>query len=330
MFMRDDLAFDRRRFLAAAVGFAGTATFANLAHAADGAPFRGIYPIAWTPCTPDGALDPSGLAAQVGFCQRGQVAGLVWPQNASAWATLSEQEWTGGIRALLSAAKGGKTKIVIGVQTAGGDTEKSVRYAKLAAANGADGIISLPPENAGEAQIVAYYKAIGAATPLPLMMQAVGDASVELVVELFKQVPSLKAVKDEAGDPLTRAPQLLKRTEGKLADFSGNGGHTMLAEMALGFSGSCPYVGIADLYQQSFDLWHAGKRKEAFDMFGRISAFNSIPGSNEYVLVARGIFSESTVLRKASGAHATPPLDLGQKQFIRTAVDRFLKPYLRA
>ena len=168
------------------------------------------------------------------------------------------------MRSLLGAAKGGATKIVIGVQTVGGDTEKSVRYAKLAKAeNGADGIISLLPKMPPQDRIISYYKAIGAATSLPLMMQAVGDASVDLIVELSRQVPTLKAVKDEAGDPLSRAPQLLQRTQG-LADFSGNGGHTMLAEMALGFSGSCPYVGLADLYQRSFDLWHVGKREEAF------------------------------------------------------------------
>ena len=77
---------DRRHFLAAA---AATAMFPGLMQAAEASPFRGIYPIAWTPCTQDGALDASGLAAQVAFCRRGQVAGLVWPQNASAWATLS-------------------------------------------------------------------------------------------------------------------------------------------------------------------------------------------------------------------------------------------------
>ncbi|MBA2587675.1 MAG: dihydrodipicolinate synthase family protein [Alphaproteobacteria bacterium] len=328
--MKHASAFDRRHFLAATTSIASLVVTSRPVAAAEAPGFRGIYPIAWTPCTPDGALDISAMAAQVAFCRRGGVAGLVWPQNASAWATLSEQEWTNGMRALLSAAKGGKTRIVIGVQTVGGDTAKSVRYTKLAAAQGADGIISLPPENATEAQIVAYYRAIGAATPLPLMMQVVGNASVDLVIELSKKVPTLKAVKDEAGDPLGRAPQILKGTEGKLADFSGNGGHTMLAEMGLGFSGSCPYVGLADLYQSSFDLWHAGDRKAAFDMFGRISAFNSIPGSNEYVLVARGVFSEDTVLRKAAGAHASPILEPQQKQFIRDAMERFLKPYAKA
>ncbi|MFO1246762.1 MAG: dihydrodipicolinate synthase family protein [Alphaproteobacteria bacterium] len=328
--MKSDSAIDRRNFMISATAVASFVAFPGAAIGADIKGYRGIYPIAWTPCKPDGALDLSAMAAQVAFCRRGKVAGLVWPQNASAWATLSEQEWTDGMHALLSAAKGGKTKIVIGVQSVGGDTEKSVRYAQLAAAHGADGIISLPPENATDAQIVAYYRAIGAATPLPLMMQAVGNTSVDLIIELSRQVPTLQAVKDEAGDPLTRAPQILKGTRGLLADFSGNGGHTMLAEMELGFSGSCPYVGLADLYQSSFDLWQAGNRKAAFDLFGRISAFNSIPGSNEYVLVARGVFSEDTVLRKPAGAHAATALEPRQKLFIRDAMEQFLKPYAKA
>ena len=318
----------RREVLLGAAAAMGVAVLPGSAGAASESVFRGIYPIAWTPCRTDGALDLSGMAAQVRFCQRGRVAGIVWPQNASAWSTLSEQEWTEGSKALLAAAKGGKTRVVIGVQTVGGDTEKSVRYAKMAAANGADGLISLPPENAGKAQIVSYYKSIGAATPLPLMMQAVGDASPELIVELAREVPTLRAVKDEAGDPLARAAKILAATQ--LADFSGNGGHTMLAEMALGFSGSCPYVGLADLYQQSFDLWHDGQRDRAFDIFGRISAFNSIPGSNEYVLVARGVFPEDCVMRKPAGARPTPALMPAQKQFIREVLDRDLKPYLRA
>jgi dihydrodipicolinate synthase/N-acetylneuraminate lyase len=160
------------------------------------------------------------------------------------------------------------------------------------------------------------------------MMQAVGDVSPELIVELAREVPTLRAVKDEAGDPLTRAAKILAATQ--LADFSGNGGHTMLAEMNLGFSGSCPYVGLADLYQESFDLWHDGQHARAFDIFGRISAFNSIPGSNEYVLVARGVFPEDCVMRKPASARATPALTPAQKQFIREVLDRDLKPYLRA
>src|SRR5277367_1755037 len=109
-------AFSRRHFTAAVL--AGAVLPRALAQEAK--PFRGLYPIAWTPCTPDGRIDFSALAAQAAFCRRGGVAGLVWPQNASAWSTLSDGEWSDGVSALLGAARGGpesnKTKIVIGVQ----------------------------------------------------------------------------------------------------------------------------------------------------------------------------------------------------------------------
>ncbi|HEY0265595.1 MAG TPA: dihydrodipicolinate synthase family protein [Rhizomicrobium sp.] len=315
----------RRRFLAGAGAFLALASAAGKAHAASAIP-AGIYPIAWTPCTPDNVLDLAAMAAQTAFCDRGHVAGLVWPQNASAWNTLSDREWQDGVTTLLAARK--RTGIVIGVQTVDGDTAKSVARAKFAAAHGADAIISLPPGNAPVAPVLDYYKAVGAATPLPLMMQAVGDVSVELITTLSKEVPTLAAVKDEAGDPLQRAPRILADT--KLQDFSGGGGRNLLTEMVLGFSGSCPYVGLADLFQRSFDLWRRGERAQAFDMFGRILAFNSIPGANDYVLTARGVFAEDVVLRKLDNAPPSRPPDAARKQMIREALDRYLKPYLPA
>ena len=218
---------------------------------------------------------------------------------------------------------------MIGVQNVEADVETSVRYAKSAATRGADAIISLPPRGKSDVQIIDHYNAVGAATSLPLIAQAVGSISMELLVTLFREVPTLKALKDEAGNPLLRAKQLISETGGKLADFSGGGGRTMLTEMHLGFSGCCPYVGLADLYQRSFNLWHGGREREAFDMLGRISAFNEIPGSNEYILVVRGTFPDTAVMRRAAG-HPRTLLDSDQKEFIRDAWIRFLRPYLRA
>jgi dihydrodipicolinate synthase/N-acetylneuraminate lyase len=199
--------------------------------------------------------------------------------------------------------------------------------------NGADAIISLPPEKATGEAIMEYYKAIGAATDLPLVVQTIGDMSVDLIVAMFQQIPTMKCAKDEVGNPLARVTQIRERTNSKLAVFSGNGVRTMLDEMRLGFSGHCPTTGLADLYQSTFDLWHAGKQKEAFDMFGRIQAFNSIPNAGNYVLEARGIFKANTASRRMPGmgnGRETAPLDAAQKQFIHEALDSYLKPYLRA
>jgi hypothetical protein len=67
-------------------------------------------------------------------------------------------------------------------------------------------------------------------------------------------------------------------------------------------------------------------------MFGRILAFDSIQGVSQYILVARGVFKETTTHRPTPGMgnHNEAKLDEAQKQFIRQSLDEYLKPYLRA
>jgi 2-keto-3-deoxy-L-arabinonate dehydratase len=328
---------DRREFLQSAGAFSLCVSLLGSAEASATAtpgakPLRGLFPIGETPFTADNKLDLDCLAEEVKFCNRGGVSGFVWPQIASGWSTLSEQERLDGAEALLQAGKGGKTAVVIGVQAIGSDTATSLRYAKHAEEHGADAIISLPPEKAGDQEMLEYYKTIGAATPLPLIVQSQGDMSVELIVKMFGEIPTMKCVKDEAGNPLARIPQIQQATGNKLAVFAGNGVRTMIDEMRLGFSGYCPTVGLSDLYQATFDLWHAGKKKEAFDMFGRILAFDSIQGVNQQILVARGVFKETTTHRQTPGMgfRRDGKVDEAQKVVIRESLNEYLKAYLRA
>ena len=44
-----------------------------------------------------------GLAAEVAFCDRGGVHGLMWPQLASGWSTMNEEERISGAEAMLAA-----------------------------------------------------------------------------------------------------------------------------------------------------------------------------------------------------------------------------------
>src|SRR5450432_920981 len=108
---------------------------------------RGLFSIGQTPCTPDNKLDLDCLAKEVKFCNRGGVHGFVWPQIASGWADLNQRERMEGAEAILATGKGGKTALVIGVQTQG-DVNGAIEYAKHAARHGADAIVSLPPEKA--------------------------------------------------------------------------------------------------------------------------------------------------------------------------------------
>ena len=336
---------NRRDFLVGAGAVAGAMSLPRLslargrkiARSPNGKPLAGVFPIGWTPCRPDGKLDPHAMAAQRTFLNRGKVAGIAWPQNASGWESLSAQEWHEGAEALLSVKGGGA--VVLGVQTVGFDVKKSTEYARYAASKGADAIMSLTPPGASDAEIIAYFKTLASASNLPLLVQAVGDVSVDSLIRLSDAVPTLVAVKDEAGDPLQRAPLLQAGTHGKLENFSGSGGYTFFAELDLGFEGTCPYVGMADVLQRCFDLYKAGRKGEAFDAFGHFLAFNSIPRSNEYVLVARGVFPEEDVMRenpappgmkKAMFHHPTGPITAAQKAEICRVLNDYMKPYLVA
>lgn len=328
---------ERRAFLkqlgAVSLGLVFSERMAGAEHEPNGNKlFRGLFPIAETPFTADDKLDLECLANEVRFCNRGRVAGFVWPQIASGWSTMTDQERLEGAEAILNSGKNGRTALVIGVQAKGADIAPSLQFANHAAAHGADAVISLPPENATDRAMIEYYKAIGAATPLPLFVQSQGTMSVDLIVEMFQQVPTMKCVKDEAGNPLARVTEIRERTGGKLAVFAGNGVRTMIDELHLGFSGYCPYPGLADLYQATFDLWNQGETSQAFDMFGRILAYDSIPGAEHYALVARGVFKETTTHRPnpVAGGRGEVALDATQKQFLRDSLDGFLKPYLRA
>ena len=329
-------ASNRRLFLRTLGGGALLSALHEAGIAADSKVLRGVFPIGQTPVTPSDRLDLECLQNEVRFCNRYRVHGFVWPQIASGWKTLSQKERLEGAEAILAAGKGGRTCLVIGVQDKEGNLDQVVAYARHAARIGANAIISLPPEKGDARAVLDYYKALGKATDLPLIVQTQGNMSVDLLVEMFHQIPTMRCVKDEAGNPLARVTQILERTGGKLAVFSGNGVRTMIDEMRLGFAGHCPTTPLADFYATAFEQWHAGKRQESFDTFGRILAFNSIAGAQSYLMVVRGIFKEDTGTRSNPGGAAAgrggrrpaAPLDDAAKQAVRDAWDQFMKPHL--
>ena len=146
--MRTDIfEMDRRALLKTLGSVAAASAFSTFSVAAPaaGKRFNGLFPIASSPFTPDNKLDLECMANEVKFCNRGGVPGLIWPQIASGWSTLSTSERFAGTEAILAAGNGGKTALVIGVQTQSNDLPGAIAFAKHAAQHGADAICSLPP-----------------------------------------------------------------------------------------------------------------------------------------------------------------------------------------
>jgi dihydrodipicolinate synthase/N-acetylneuraminate lyase len=298
---------NRRTFLAGASAFAGAFTLGGGAFAqvmpppkkfASGRRAEGVFPIGWSVCTPDNKLDKAGMVKQQEFLNRAKVAGIAWPQNASQWQALSDQEWADGVDAITSVK--GQTAVAIGVQTVGFVTAKSVERVQEAKRKGADAVVSLCDNNAAWPDVIAYFQTL-AKGGLPIIMQCTGNITLDQMVQLAQAVPQIIAVKDEAqGNVAARAPEMIRRTGGKLSDWSGGGGNQMLPEMANGMRGTCHYVGMSDVQQHVYDLFMAGKRDEATAAFEAYRKFMALPHANDYVLTARGVLPESAIYKKAA------------------------------
>ena len=340
---------DRRAFLqllgVGALGLAMPGWKILAAERSGSKPLRGIFPIAQTPFTESNKLDLDALVKEVRFIDRGEVHGFVWPQMASEWMTLSEAERLEGSEAIASTGKKLRPAIVIGVQSS--NLASAIKYARHAERVGADAIISLPPSETSDPKTdLEYYKAVGAATQLPLFVQAVGNMTVELLIEMYKAIPTFRYVKDEAGNPLMSVGPLRERSSDQLKIFSGSHGRDLIDEMRRGFTGCMPAAPFADLYAQTWDLWHEGKHAEAMAMHSRTlliltEMLSHGPESVKYVLYLRGVFKTyglrtrqspgfSSAAQLAAGSNQTDMrLDDEGKQALRETLD-YLKPYLRA
>jgi 4-hydroxy-tetrahydrodipicolinate synthase len=202
----------------------------------------GIFPIAQTPFHESGSLDLDALAEEVRFIERTRAHGFVWPQNASEWKSLTERERFDGTEAIAAVGKALRPAVVISVQAA--NVATAVRYAKHAQKVGAEAVISLPPDDSPPKDVLDYYRQLGMATELPPIVQAVGNLSVDLILQMYKTIPTMRYIKDEVGNSLMHAAQIREKSSDQIKVFSGAHGRTLIDEMRRGFSGSMPAASL--------------------------------------------------------------------------------------
>jgi 4-hydroxy-tetrahydrodipicolinate synthase len=286
----------RRRLLAALP--AAAFGLGRALSAPSGKPMRGIFPIMATPYTAAGAVDFDDLAREVQFLERCGVHGMVWPQLASEYASLTREERLRGMEVLARAAAGGKAALVLGVQ--GPNTDAALEYLRAAEKLDPDAVIAIPPREAKSLEDVrAYYRALAGATKRPLWIQTTGGAAglipaVEMLVELAREFPHCGYVKEEASPVIERMTALVAARPAVKAVFSGNGGRGLLLEMRLGFDGTMPGAPIADLYPQIWDHYQAGRREKAREIFALLTLMlnleQQVPGTRPYLFKKRGVF----------------------------------------
>ena len=231
-----------------------------------GIQFRGSYTVTVTPFTADGAnIDYEALKRFLDWQIECGVPGVIILGTTGEFLTLSDEERRAYVDATVKHVNG-RMYVLVGAMNA--YTPKAAAYAKMAEDLGADGLMIVPPYyyTPTEDEIYGYYKAICAATKLPIMLYnnpftSNVDMSAKLVAKLtgdFEQVQYIK----EASTDVGRVFDVIRESKGAMNVFAGE---RIVESFLLGAVGYVDPFGnyIPRATQKLWRLLEAGRIEDA-------------------------------------------------------------------
>src|SRR5262245_11116817 len=156
-----------------------------------------------TPFTDDGALDLDGAAALARWLVAQGNDGLVLAGTTGEAPTLSDDEKLDLWRAVRAAVD-----VPLLAGTGSNDTRHTVALSERAVDTGVDALLVVSPyyNRPPQAGIEAHFRAVAAATDLPVVMYDVPSRTaramtVDTIVRLATEVPTVAGLKDARGNP---------------------------------------------------------------------------------------------------------------------------------
>jgi 4-hydroxy-tetrahydrodipicolinate synthase len=235
------------------------------------APFGRLITAMVTPFASDGSIDWDGVARLANhLADHGHDAIAVNGTTGEAPTTKSSEKLE--IIKVVKAAVGSRVKVLSGA----GDNETSytVEQAKRSAEAGADGLLIVAPyyNKPPQAGIEAHFKAVAAATDLPIMMYDIpGRTGVEIesdtIARLF-ELPNIVALKDAKGN-LAATSEVIARTG--IPVYSGDDilNLPFLSIGAVGFVSVCGHT-VGNELKAMLDAWFAGNTALALEIHQKL------------------------------------------------------------
>jgi 4-hydroxy-tetrahydrodipicolinate synthase len=173
-----------------------------------------------------------------------------------------------------SASSGQGAPVVVSTGHTG--TDVAVALSREAEAEGADGVMVLPPyyyKPDGDG-IFEYFRAIDAAIGIPIMIQ---DAPLMtqvpigpgLAARMGRELERVQYVKVEAPPTASKVTDIVRLADSSLTLFGGMNGQFLLEELDRGARGTMPGSDLTAVFVRIWDLWTAGRRGEARQEFAR-------------------------------------------------------------
>jgi len=232
------------------------------------APFGQLITAMVTPFDKDGAIDWDGVAKLAQHLVDTGHDGIAVNGTTGEAPTTKSSEKLEIIKVVKSVV-GSKVKVLSGA----GDNETSytVEQAKRSQDAGADGILIVTPyyNKPPQAGIEAHFRAVAAATDLPIMMYDIpGRTGVEIesdtIVKLFETVDNIVALKDAKGN-IAATSWVIKRCG--IPVYSGDDilNLPFLSVGAVGFVSVCGHTVGREL-KEMLKAWFAGDSARALEI----------------------------------------------------------------
>ena len=187
---------------------------------------RGVIAFPVTPFKKDLSLDTDGLRKNLRAILKHAVCAIVAPAGTGEVYSLTAAEHLAVVKTAIEEVSG---RVPV-LAAAGVNPPIAAELARQAANAGASGILAFPPyyPSPDDDGVVAYYKSIGDATPLPLLVYSRDwfAPSPALVERMTQQIPTLTAWKDGQAD--IRRYQMIKQRVGDRLHWVGGAGDDMV------------------------------------------------------------------------------------------------------
>ena len=196
------------------------------------AKLSGVIAFPITPFKNDLSLDVEGLQENLAKLLAHPICAVVAAGGTGEMYSLTPAEHLEIIQTTVAATQG-RVPVIAGV---GFNQQLATETARAAADSGADGILALPPyyPNADDEGMLAYYRAIGDATPLGLFIYSRDWANfTPAMVEHLTSSPNLIAWKDGHG-VIRRYQAIINRVGDRLHWIGGAGDDMVPAYYSIG------------------------------------------------------------------------------------------------
>ena len=239
-------------------------------------PYRGVFPVAPTIFTEDGRPDLEGQKRAIDFMIDAGSTGICILANFSEQFVLSDAERDEQMRLILEHVAG---RVPVIVTTSHFSTDICVARSKAAEAMGAAMIMVMPPYHGatfrvGEAQIMAFFRALSDAVSIPIMIQDAPVAGTPLppwlLARIAKEVENVSYFKVETAGAASKIRELIAIGGAAIeGPWDGEEAITLMADLDAGATGSMTGGGFPDGIREILDPFFAGDRAGAMAAYAK-------------------------------------------------------------